>query len=192
MIPATCHPDRKHCAKGLCQQCYGRMPRKTLAWSCPHTDSTHCARGLCKPCYRKAFPARVKLASKCEHTHKPAKAFGMCESCYAVRGRRTRATACPHTDRPVHAKGFCAQCFRLHHKYKLSGGDLALVLNQIECHICGTPFEFAHDKHVDHDHSTGAIRGVLCGGCNRGLGCFVDNPSRMRSAADYIERHNNG
>lgn len=52
------------------------------------------------------------------------------------------------------------------------------------CAICKTnPAE-----HVDHDHGTRLVRGLVCGGCNRGLGCFEDDPKRMREAANYILR----
>lgn len=54
------------------------------------------------------------------------------------------------------------------------------------CEICGAEVE---QLHLDHDHSTGAIRGWLCRPCNLALGGFKDSPAILASALAYLERH---
>jgi Recombination endonuclease VII len=41
--------------------------------------------------------------------------------------------------------------------------------------------------HVDHDHETGVVRGLLCSGCNSAVG-LLDQPRRLRRAMKYLNR----
>ena len=65
----------------------------------------------------------------------------------------------------------------------------SLVLEQKgKCLICGIPQEnLKQGLHVDHNHKTGKIRGLLCGSCNGGLGLFKDNILLLRKAIKYIK-----
>tara|TARA_B110000503_G_scaffold127351_2_gene196989 strand:+ start:733 stop:1053 length:321 start_codon:yes stop_codon:yes gene_type:complete len=56
------------------------------------------------------------------------------------------------------------------------------------CAVCEYKFgQKTGDMHVDHDHTSGAVRGLLCDLCNRGLGYFKDNPKVLEQAAKYIK-----
>ena len=57
------------------------------------------------------------------------------------------------------------------------------------CPICDREIE-AEESAIDHNHVSGAVRGVLCKKCNRGLGLLGDSPENMRRAFDYL--NNNG
>ena len=46
------------------------------------------------------------------------------------------------------------------------------------------------DFHIDHDHKTGKIRGLLCYNCNIGLGKFNDDIEIMKSAINYLNNNN--
>ncbi|MGC5310826.1 endonuclease VII domain-containing protein [Micromonospora zamorensis] len=50
------------------------------------------------------------------------------------------------------------------------------------CAICGG----ADPQHLDHDHRTGWVRGILCFNCNGGLGQFRDSPMRLARAITYL------
>ena len=54
------------------------------------------------------------------------------------------------------------------------------------CAICGKP-PGKISLHVDHDHETGAIRGLLCVGCNNALGQLHDQPRLLLRAIAYVQ-----
>lgn len=63
--------------------------------------------------------------------------------------------------------GCCAICKRIETRVGRTGAVLPLC--------------------VDHNHTTGDIRGLLCSSCNQGLGFMQDDPDRFRAAANYLE-----
>lgn len=56
------------------------------------------------------------------------------------------------------------------------------------CAICGVSGS-VEPLNLDHCHEHGHDRGMLCRGCNVGLGLFNDDPEWLRRAADYVEEH---
>jgi hypothetical protein len=87
----------------------------------------------------------------------------------------------------------CVACTRMRAAARPSYGltqdqvDLLLLSQGGVCAICKT--DQPDDKngwHVDHDHSTGAARGVLCRPCNLGLGFFKDSIESLGRAAEYL------
>jgi len=60
------------------------------------------------------------------------------------------------------------------------------------CAICGTDQPVGEGRtaqwNIDHDHVTGAIRGILCSQCNIGIGQLRDDPDLLRRAIAYLEK----
>jgi len=82
-------------------------------------------------------------------------------------------------------------------KYGITAAEYEQLLDDQEggCAICHSPDPkakcFGNDTrlHVDHDHATGTVRGLLCHPCNTSLGAMGDSPARLRRAATYLEAH---
>jgi len=75
--------------------------------------------------------------------------------------------------------------------YGLTGEalDALLIAQAGRCATCSGPFN-PNDRapfSVDHDHETGAVRGLLCRDCNTGLGMFHDSVPALRAAIEYLE-----
>lgn len=87
---------------------------------------------------------------------------------------------------PAIAKDLCARHADMRVTYGMSVHELAHVLAADECENPGCTNSV--NLCVDHDHSTGAVRGRLCGGCNSALGFLSDNPQRIEGLIAYLAR----
>jgi hypothetical protein len=77
--------------------------------------------------------------------------------------------------------------------YGLTQGDYDALLKEQGgcCEICGADKPTGRWKvfAVDHCHTTGDVRGLLCNECNRGMGLLGDSEERLRQAANYLQSH---
>ena len=85
----------------------------------------------------------------------------------------------------------CSSHERRSRLYGLSQQQFEQLIQQQggQCALCRKPFAAAQQTHVDHDHTTLIVRGVLCSRCNTALGLLRDDPDLMRKAAGYVEQH---
>ena len=78
-------------------------------------------------------------------------------------------------------------------RYGMSLKDYEILLEEQDyrCLICDIQHKDQAGERlvVDHDHKKDlrAVRGLLCGNCNLGLGLFRDSPESLRKAAEYLE-----
>lgn len=81
----------------------------------------------------------------------------------------------------------------LRYKYgiTLDECEQMLVAQNHACGICRRPLpdkRFPKREYiVDHDHKTGAVRGILCHKCNTSLGGFGDDPETLKAALSYLQ-----
>lgn len=61
--------------------------------------------------------------------------------------------------------------------------DRQAEIQDHRCAICSVETGL----HTDHCHEDGIVRGLLCGSCNRGLGMFGDDVTRLEAAVAYLE-----
>jgi hypothetical protein len=149
-------------ANGLCGYCGAR----------PAAMGRQC----CEPCLDKAKEA-AKLRRR-NGSSSPE------EREILLAMRRANARAKPEEARVLHLKK----------AYGLSLREWEAILRAQggRCAICGRAEPDARDPrktwHTDHDHQTGRVRGILCGGCNLGLGCFGDNVESLMRAVRYLKQ----
>jgi len=72
----------------------------------------------------------------------------------------------------------------------ISNVELILELSEIQkaCLICKRTIDICGTLHVDHDHSTGKFRGLICGNCNTLLGHSKDNIETLLEAIEYLKK----
>lgn len=77
---------------------------------------------------------------------------------------------------------------RMAEKYGVSKEQLALMEEKQGglCAICGKANRSYRRLCIDHCHTSGKVRGLLCDGCNTGLGAFKDSPELLNRAISYL------
>ena len=84
----------------------------------------------------------------------------------------------------------------LKHKYGITPAeyDALLMAQGGGCGVCGANEQPTDGKrfHVDHDHGTGKVRGVLCQPCNIILGLANDNCDTLAAAILYLKQAQSG
>lgn len=138
-----------------------------------HPDRVMFAKSLCRQCYRQR--QEYKTYRK-EYRQKP---LAREKHLLYMEEYRTKNRE----------KGFFSRLKRL---YGLTREEYFNLLNtqNNKCAICFTEKISGKSRlAIDHDHTTGKVRGLLCNQCNRGLGYLRDDITRFRSAIDYLERH---
>lgn len=138
-------------------------------------------------------PAFVCRLAECGHGRVYAR--DRCRPCYyrwrcedpGYRERRrasNRRSKAKNENQQTRRRSYLRQLYGL----SVEEFDAIVVSQSGVCAICPTPVGHTRDTHVDHDHTTGAVRGLLCRRCNRALGLLKDDERWLKSAIRYLER----
>lgn len=149
----------------------------------------------CRPCYaarsKSSYEARRRAAGKRVRADVVVpEGMKYCNDCENVQpvddfreNRHLKTGRSPYC-RTCHAKRDAAHHLRKHYGLTPEEFEALVAAQRGSCAICET----RPAVHVDHDHLTGSVRGVLCFPCNVALGHLKDDPLLFRKASAYLER----
>lgn len=101
-------------------------------------------------------------------------------------GFRNECRQCEQDKKKTDDYKLRSRYYKIKDRYGLTREEYdQLVIDHPSCAICNEPFGDI-TPHVDHDHVTGIIRGLLCPNHNKALGLFKDNPVDLIAAANYL------
>lgn len=103
-------------------------------------------------------------------------------------GHHTKCKPCRQAYNALYYTAEKRRVYHVRHAYGLEPEQVAglLVAQNNACAICLQPF--LKSPNVDHCHTTGRVRGLLCRECNVGLGHFGDSVEVLSRAATYLGR----
>ena len=73
--------------------------------------------------------------------------------------------------------------------YKVSRSEAENLFSIRDCQICKQKLLKARDRHIDHCHKSGLVRGVLCSGCNLALGHSRESIDNLKKMIIYLENN---
>lgn len=154
---------------GIC--CHGGCSSKELV------SATYCATHLeyQREYHRSRRRAEGKIVGQCRDCRTKTLRGGLlCEECAEKARVRSRTWTLLNT-----------------YGLSLAEYEEMLTSQNGRCAVCKDPLDIKGAKgkgpHVDHDHATGKVRGILCATCNMGIGTMGDSAERLRAAADYLD-----
>lgn len=126
------------------------------------------------------MPRGHKQPIECGHVNGVHAGHGLCRQCYFQRYKTTRIAA-------------NRKC-RLKREFGITADDYKTMfdLQHGVCLICSRPESYVVKGSlsrlaVDHNHTTGEVRGLLCHQCNLIIGNGREDPDVFKQAAMYIE-----
>jgi len=154
-------------------------------------------RKKCMYAKRKANPPLPVISKKCSRCGKEKPASEFYTSMSTVSGLSSHCKICVSVSSKDRYNLNKTRETSLQRMYGITVEDYDTLLKEQsgKCAVCGSENPGRHDAKnfaIDHDHDTGKIRGLLCQGCNIGIGHLDDDPERLEAAAAYLRKHKHG
>ncbi len=161
-----------------CKPCFAVRGRASYEWRRAAAGKTVRTR-VSVPAGMKRCPActEVKVVEEFPRNRSALGGRGgYCKLCHNAKGKATYTRLYGGT-----------RHYHLQRRYGISAARVDDLVSQ-QSGVCAIGQE-APAAHVDHEHLTGKVRGVLCFNCNGGLGQFRDRPDVLKRAVAYLEEH---
>lgn len=146
-------------------------------------------QGWCRDCAAAAYRSKRQRQGYKVRPGGIPRGFKYCRTCETIKPLTDFPTRKRSTDGAYFRCRDCARRFdreqHLAKNYSMGTIQVEAMLAEQDgrCAICLT----AQAIHIDHDHATGKVRGMLCFRCNAALGQLADDPATVRRAAAYLE-----
>lgn len=175
--------------------------RRRLCRECRHPfETTNKKRRFCSKLCLSRFTEARRIRDRRVHT----KTCGNCGKGFKGGAKTTqycsRHCSAKHkwqlglivvkrgTASPQWMGGHLASVIRRHYGMELDDYHALLKRQNGVCAICKQPPNAQRTRlSVDHDHTTGRVRGLLCSSCNFAIGLMREDPARLRRAMDYLQ-----
>jgi len=165
-----------HCGCGGLVNIVSDKPKKYIRWHGTNPLTTIYGVKVCTSC------KTIKLIDKFYTNKFKTVGSPSCKECQR-KYEDVRRVECQEQIRAINLKKSYGMTYEQY---------LSLLIDQsYSCKICARQLEVGGAKtlrpHVDHCHSSGSVRGILCNSCNRALGYFKDNTQTLANAIKYLE-----
>ncbi|HEX7276621.1 MAG TPA: endonuclease VII domain-containing protein [Acidimicrobiales bacterium] len=138
-------------------------------------------RGDCKVC--------DLAAKRAGYLADPARAVARVKRWQQANPEKVNATQRARRAKPEVKRADRAGYLQRKYGITIEQYDQMLAAQGGGCAICGREPRPDISLHLDHDHESGQVRGILCFRCNNALGDLDDDVSLLRAAVCYLESY---
>jgi hypothetical protein len=160
---ATCHPEKPHHARGLCEVCYNREMR--------HTNLEY---------------AKNQARLRKEYKERNKEKYVEYQKEYYIKNKNIKIDKSKkwyQDNKEIHKqKSRYRHLKNTLHKFGIEPEEYDKLIKN-GCKICGS----VRNLHIDHNHETGKFRGILCSKCNHAIGLFKENINNLIEAINYLK-----